>query len=78
MAVPGDRRCNYRESLKNASQVVRIRGEKIAFSCLQCVKKAQLFQLVFTQPGKVILVLGCNSIDIWNLRLELTCKLGRG
>ena len=25
----------YRESLKNASQVVRIMGEKIAFSCLQ-------------------------------------------
>ena len=26
---------SYRESLKNASQVVRIRGEKIALSCLQ-------------------------------------------
>ena len=26
---------SYRESLKNASQVVRMRGEKIAFSCLQ-------------------------------------------
>ena len=33
----------YREPLKGSSQVVRMWGEKIAFSCLQKVNKTRLF-----------------------------------
>ena len=44
----------YRESLKNASQVVRIRGEKIAFSCLQKVNKTQIFHPISHNLGSVL------------------------
>ena len=42
----------YREPLKGSSQVVRMWGEKIAFSCLQEVNKTQLFHPISHNLGR--------------------------
>lgn len=62
----------YRAGLKQPSQVWWIWGEWIAFYCLQ---RAQLFRIIFTELGKVILVQPCREQwggFIWHVGLPMS------